>query len=114
QLGLLASLPPFFGALAQVFSLRMLQQVRSRRFLIISGVRLQALSFLPLLFLPFIFPHGPRAVPFLIMFVMLYHAGGGFAVPIWSSLIGDLIPADLRGRFFGFRNQRAGFCSLLA
>jgi hypothetical protein len=29
-------------------------------------------------------------------------------LPVWSSLIGDLVPAGIRGRFFGRRNRATG------
>jgi MFS family permease len=113
QIGLLAALPPFFGSLCQLFSLTFLDVLKSRRFLIVAGARLQAFV-LPLIsILPFLVSDSRDAVPFLIIFALLYQGALGMTMPLWSSLIGDLVPAELRGRFFGFRNQRAGICSLL-
>ena len=36
------------------------------------------------------------------------------AAPAWSSLIGDLVPENQRGRYFGRRNRSIGFVSFVA
>lgn len=114
QIGILAALPPIVGAFAQVFSLKVLEHIRSRRFLVVSGARMQASSLILLVLLPFVVTDPSLAVPALIVFVMLYQASAGLTLPLWNSLIGDLVPAERRGRFFGFRNQRAGISTFLA
>lgn len=114
QIGILSALPPLFAAFCQLFSLKALENTKSRRFLIVSGSRLQALIFIPIMLLPFLFDTYEEAVPVLIFSVLFYHGTFGFTVPVWNSLIGDLIPADYRGRFFGLRNQRMGLCTFLA
>lgn len=114
QIGLLSALPPFLGACAQLLSVRLLDFIPSRRQLIVFGARLQALSLLPIALLPFLFADTRDAAPWLIGLVIIYHMAVGIAAPIWSSLIGDLVPFELRGRFFAFRNQRAGIATLAA
>ncbi len=114
QIGLLSALPPFLGACAQILSVRLLDFIPSRRQLIVFGAKLQAFALLPLALLPFLFSDTQNAAPWLIATVIVYHMAVGIAAPIWSSLIGDLVPLDLRGRFFAFRNQRAGIATLLA
>ncbi len=114
QIGILSALPPLFAAFCQLFSLRALENTKSRKFLIISGSKLQALVFIPIILLPFLFDTSEEAVPVLIFSVLFYYGTFGFTVPVWNSLIGDLIPAEYRGRFFGLRNQRMGFCTFLA
>src|SRR5262249_42640337 len=43
-----------------------------------------------------------------------YHASGAISSPVWNSLIGDLVPDESRGRFFGYRNQQANIIMVLA
>ncbi|MFN8392222.1 MAG: MFS transporter [Bdellovibrionota bacterium] len=114
QIGLLAALPPFFGSLCQLFSLTFLEVLKSRKFLIVAAARLQAIVLPLIAILPFLVNDTKDAVPFLIIFVLFYQGAFGLTMPLWNSLIGDLIPAELRGRFFGYRNQRAGITSFLA
>ncbi len=114
QIGLLAALPPFFGSICQLFSLTILEVLKSRRFLIVVAARLQAVILPLIALLPFVVGSPTDAVPFLIILVLCYQGALGLTMPLWNSLIGDLVPAELRGRFFGFRNQRAGISSLCA
>ena len=114
QIGILSALPPFLGACAQMLSVKLLDFIPSRRKMIVVGARLQAFSLLPMALLPFLFDDMSSAAPWLIGLVLVYHMAVGIAAPIWSSLIGDLVPHELRGRFFAFRNQRAGVATLIA
>jgi MFS family permease len=45
---------------------------------------------------------------------MLYQGTNGTVVPAWNSLIGDLIPARTRGRFFGRRNRSTGISTFIS
>ncbi|MCO6430746.1 MAG: MFS transporter [Deltaproteobacteria bacterium] len=117
QVGLLTSLPPLIGALCQSLSLWTMEKFTSRRRLIALGAMAQALVWLPIAALPFLFDeNSATAVNVLILLVALYHIAFQSTVPIWNSLIGDLVPIETRGSFFGFRNRRTGlltFTSLL-
>jgi MFS family permease len=62
--------------------------------------------------LPILFPE--HAVPLLIVCVILYHAAGHLATPQWSSMIGDLVPEQSRGRFFAERTRLASVMSFIA
>lgn len=54
------------------------------------------------------------AVPFLVgehyyfavylMFYLIAFSANGIATVIWTSLIADMVPAQVRGQYFGFRN----------
>ncbi|MBP9837935.1 MAG: MFS transporter [Proteobacteria bacterium] len=113
QIGILTALPAFFSAFTQLFSLKALNFVPSRKFLIVTGTQLQAIILIPILLLPFFFKDSTDAIPLLICLIMLHQGALGFTVPIWNSLIGDLIPAHIRGRYFGLRNQMSGITSFI-
>lgn len=103
QIGLLASVPPLLGSLAQLLSAWLGRATRSRKTIVLAGASLQAFAWLPILLLPLAFPQ--QAVPLLIGSVVLYHFGAHLAAPQWSSLMGDLVPERRRGRFFGLRTR---------
>ncbi len=115
QVGLLATLPQLFGAIMQWFGALKLDRFRSRRRWVMAGAFIQALTFIPMALLPFVFGKGPLApILFLLALIMVYQGANGTVVPAWNSLIGDLIPAGVRGRFFGHRNRLTGMSTFTA
>ena len=103
QIGLLASLPPLLGSLAQLVSAWLGRLTGKRKPIILAGAGLQALAWLPIMVLPLFFPSA--AVPLLIVSVIIYHCGAHLAAPQWASLMGDLVPIKRRGRFFARRTR---------
>lgn len=114
QIGLLATLPQLLGAIMQWVGAVAVEGFQSRRAAIVTGVTVQALALLPIALVPFVFGRGVGSAFALIAFVAVYHCAHGFAIPIWNSLIGDLVPADIRGRFFGRRNRLNGISTFAA
>lgn len=113
QIALLASLPQMVGAFFQFISVKLLNILRSRKKIILSGVIGQALAWLFILSTPLV----PErfAVSWLIASVISYFILGSFANPAWNSLMGDLVNSNQRGRYFGRRNgvmSIAAFASL--
>lgn len=114
QIGLLATLPQLIGAVMQWASALGMDRFKSRRRIIVASVFCQALVWIPMGLLPFLVNRSQYAVYLLIVLAVLHHATAGFSLPVWNSLIGDLVPADIRGRFFGHRNRIKGMYSFLA
>jgi MFS family permease len=114
QVGLLATLPQLFGAVMQWASAQALDRFHRRRVVLTIGASLQALLWVPVALLPFYFGKGGMPVAFLMGFLILYHGISGTLAPVWNSLIGDLVPPDIRGRFFGNRNRLTGMGSFFA
>jgi MFS family permease len=112
QVALIATLPPLLGSLAQLLSAWLVRRLRQRKRLILAGASLQALVWLPLLLLPLLYPG--QAILLLVVCTTLYHASGNFAVPLWISLMGDLVPERKRGRYFGRRTRLATMTAFLA
>jgi MFS family permease len=116
QVGLLATLPQLFGAVMQWVGALNMDRFRSRRKVILAGAATQAATFIPMALLPFLFGSGSPSVLYLLALMIVYQGASGSTVPVWNSLIGDLVPANIRGRFFGHRNRLTGmgtFISLL-
>lgn len=112
QVAMLATLPPLLASLAQPLSVWFGRRLRRRKPVILAGACIQALVWVPLMLLPLRFPE--QAVPILIACITLYHMGGNLAAPLWSSLMGDLVPDRKRGRFFGRRTRLATISAFLA
>ncbi|MEK7309527.1 MAG: MFS transporter [Planctomycetota bacterium] len=108
-IGFLAAIPPAVGTVAQLISVDILDQHRKRKSLIIPGVVIQMIMWLPIFLLPLIFRDiGPVL---LIIGMAIYTAAGQFTVPAWNSLMGDLTEPDKRGKYFAQRNRLASIFS---
>jgi MFS family permease len=81
-----------------------MDRIRSRRKVILTGAFTQALTLVPIGLLPFLFGMGSPAIFYLLALLTAYHGANGLVIPVWNSLIGDLVPPEIRGRFFGHRN----------
>ena len=114
QIGLLATLPQFIGAIWQTVAVFFLRFFRSRRAPIVLSACVNAAVWPLLAAVPFVFGPGETGATVLIGLMIIYHAAGNFGAPLWNSLIGDLVPPSSRGRFFGLRNKLTGGCTFLA
>lgn len=112
HIAFLASVPALLGSFAQLFSAWLGHRLGHRKPIIIAGVTMQALAWLPMIWLPYFFPD--YAVPLLLGFVVLYYAGANIASPGWLSLMGDLVPEDQRGRYFGHRSRAMNLTTFIA
>lgn len=112
QVSLLAAAPPLLGALSQLLAAWLSARYGSRRPMILAGALLHALTWFPIIWLPYFFPE--YAVPVLIACIACYHGWVGLGAPLWSSLMGDLVPERKRGRFFGWRNRLMSVTNFVA
>jgi MFS family permease len=74
-------------------------------------VFLHAIMFIPILLIPFII-HSSQ-VWWLIAFVTVSTVFGAIANPAWGSMMADLVPIRLRGRYFSSRGRIAGIITLV-
>jgi MFS family permease len=114
QVGLLATLPQLFGAAMQWASASLMDRFRSRRSFIFRGAFFQALLWIPIALLPFFAGRREQSVLILLGLLLLYSGTNGALVPVWNSLIGDLVPPGIRGLFFGNRNRLTGMGTFIA
>lgn len=109
QLGTLSTLPPLVGAFAQTIGMRLAERVPSRRGIIVKCIYLQAslCALFGIVGLPFLADNLSKSAIFsvLIALASLYHITIGLIAPLWTSLVGDLVPPAQRGEFFGYRNR---------
>lgn len=103
QIGVLSSLPPLAGAIFQLFSPKAIDWMKSRKNVILIAAFLQAVMWLPILFIPLLLKS--FQVDMIILFFTLYAIFGSFAAPAWMSWMGDLVPENQRGTYFGLRTK---------
>ncbi|MEK6852656.1 MAG: MFS transporter [Nanoarchaeota archaeon] len=110
QVGLLTSVSNLVGPLFQLVGLKILKRGVSRKKLVLISVLLHALILIPILLVPFIFKS--YRIEILIALFMLYAIFAHFSGPLWASWMGDLVPSQIRGQYFGYRNRVAGIITL--
>ncbi len=111
QVSLLSSIPNFIMALSQLIAPRIVEKVGSRKGLILPAVFIHALLWLPIMFIPYLFPE--QEIGWLVGFVTLSTVFGSLGNPAWGSLMTDLVPEGMRGRYFGLRGRICGFVALV-
>ncbi|MDP4597862.1 MAG: MFS transporter [Pseudomonadales bacterium] len=114
QVGLLAALPPLLAAFTQMLAVVLGQLLGVRKGIIVAGASIQIVGLLAIACLPSLFP--AWSFPLLLLSVILYFSGANLGAPLWGSLMGVLVPENVRGRFFSRRTRLssvASFSSLL-
>ena len=110
QIGLLSSAPNLATAFSQLAAPMLSEKVGSRKGFILRMAFIQALLWAPVLLIPYLFPG--QKVWWLIGFFTLSTVVGAMTSPAWGSLMGDLVPAEMRGRYFGLRGRICGIVTL--
>lgn len=115
QIGFLSSFTGLVSPLSQVLGSRLMEKY-SRKRLVTIFVALQALMFLPLIFLAILLWRSLflSYLPiFLIAFYSIFSIFGSLASPAWFSLMGDIVPEKIRGRYWSSRNRICGTVALI-
>lgn len=108
--GALAALPNLAASLFHLVSCSWALRLKSRRRFIVLGALTQAGLLLPIALLPAV--SWPHPVTLFVSLVVLLATAGAMIGPAWGSLMTDHIPANERGRYFGWRNQRLGIVTV--
>ena len=112
QIGFLSAIPALLGSSTQLLSAWIGQRTGHRKRIVLTGITLQALMWLPIMVLPYLFPQDAGMV--IVLCIVLYCGGNNLAAPLWGSLLGDLVPEDRRGRYFGRRSRIMNFANFIA
>jgi len=116
QVGILSSFSTFLYQLSQLFGVKMMEKY-SRKKIVLYFVFLQALTWL--------FVAGIAiavwknlfvncSIWLLIIFYSLLMAFGGISHPPWFSWMGDLVPKEKKGAYFGKRNKIISSIGIIA
>jgi MFS family permease len=111
QIGYLSSLPNFANTIIQLIAPFLSERVKSRKAFLLPFVLTQAILWLPILAIPFLFK--TNQFWWLLAFMTLSTAANALTGPPWSSMMADLVPTEIRGHYFGERNRIMNFVTLL-
>ncbi|MGF7050275.1 MFS family permease [Paenibacillus sp. DS2015] len=89
--------------IAQIFIAFMIQRLKSRKWAFVIFASLHRLLWSATGLIPFLFPKEWWVPVFIIVYFSAFMANAVGGV-IWTSLISDMVPAAVRGRYFGIRN----------
>lgn len=98
--GLIATAPLLAGGVLQLVAPRAIARMRSLRHWVTGCVIVQALAFVPLLIVALF---GGPATPVVFASAALYWAAGMAASAGWNPWMARVVPARIRGKFFGRR-----------
>ncbi|MEI7961349.1 MAG: MFS transporter [archaeon] len=112
QIGFLTALPAFLAAWFQLGSIRILEFYKKKKQIVFFSVFVQALSWLAIAALPFIFQS--NQVTWLIAIATAGTVIGSLGMPFWQSWMRSLTPRELLGEYFGMRNAIIGFIVFLS
>jgi MFS family permease len=110
EIGLLAALP-FLAQAAQPLS-SLFPHVKERRKPIsLLGVTLGRQAWL--LAIPLFFVKGDWVLPAFLFVITLSSVANMLVAPVWLGWISDIVPRDIRGRFFGARSAGVAITTLV-
>ncbi len=106
QIGLLSGIPNGMMSIAQLFAPILSEKLGSRKGLVMLMAFFHALMWVPILLIPYIF--STNQVMWLITFMSLSTIFDATSQPAWGSMMADLVPEEIRGKYFGRRNRISG------
>jgi MFS family permease len=116
QIGFLSSFASLLSPISQIYGSKLMERVSRKRMIVIS-VFMHAFMWLPIIFLSLFFWKNmftANLPVILIIFYSLFAIFGSVAGPAWFSLMGDLVPEKIRGKYFSKRNKIAEAIALLS
>ncbi len=110
QIGFLVAIPNLLGSFSQFLAVKVVEVMGSRLRFLIQATLLQAFFLIPIALLPlFKMPH---CILWLIFLVTAFRVAGNLIGTVWGSLASDYLPAEERGKYFGWRSKLAGFAGV--
>jgi len=111
QLGLLTAIANVIPG--ELFTAKAMEKY-SRKQILLFGVLIQAMLWLPIALISVVFLKSPSLAPLLlIIFYTAYAFFGWFLGPAWSSWMKSLTEGKEKGKYFGMRNRISGFAGLI-
>ncbi|MDD5225897.1 MAG: MFS transporter, partial [Candidatus Omnitrophica bacterium] len=111
EIGLLVAVPTLVSSVIQLWASKAVELIGSRLRCLVSSTAGQAFCLLPIAFLPFL--TGAWRIGAFITFVTFFRIFGSLISTVWGSLTSDYLPANERGRYFGWRSRIVGIAGIL-
>lgn len=112
EIGLLTSVQNLAAILSQLPGARLTRSMTRKKIWLLSTV-LSRIFLIPLIFIGLFFSASTE-IWILIILLGLVSFFSNMRGPAWSSMMGDIVPQERRGRYFGKRNMIIGFAGMVA
>lgn len=113
QIGSLASISSFLAMLAPLIGAQWTAELGKRKPVFMISLALQFFMLLLAVLAPFVLS-GTVLVTVLIGLMALRAGVGGLGGPAWTSLAGDIVPLERRGRYFSSRKTVMSITTMIA
>lgn len=112
EIGLLSAVQNLAHTVAQIPGARLTERYSRKGIWMVSQLMSKILLWIPIALLPFF----PLDNPVMILIVLMAGIAffSGLRAPAWASLMGDLVPLSIRGKYFGMRNMITGIAGISA
>lgn len=115
QIGLIAAVTALLGGVMQLPITVITEGRWSRKYWCVLSSLVARGLWIPIALIPF-YASGQRAIWLFVALIALRSLGSALGLPAWTTLVADIVPRGLRGRFFSYRNilvNMAGLVSVL-
>ena len=114
QIGLVTAAGNLLGALSLFPGARLVERLGKRKSVVVwSGGGFSRIILLMMALFPFFIGQPVIAIGFIILLNGLRAFSGNLANPAWTSMVADLVPNTMRGRYFSSRNMAMGIAALV-
>ncbi len=103
QIGLALAIPPLANLVQVIVAIYMNKFKDRKKFLVVFGGA-HRIIWVSTGMIPFIFPHESWVIIYIIIYFISF-ISASITTVIWTSLIADVVPPQVRGRYFGIRNM---------
>ncbi|MGG6311295.1 MFS transporter [Paenibacillus macerans] len=102
QIGFVLAITTFVN-IAQIAVAFLIQRLTSRKWALVLFIGVHRILWTSTGLVPFLFPHAYWVPAFIGLYIaaFIFNTVGAM---LWNSLISDIVPARVRGRYFGIRN----------
>src|SRR3989344_1179134 len=104
-------IPQLAGAFMQLFAARIVEIVRDRKKILVYSSFIHALLWIPMLLIPYATPNQKYLI---IVYMALQTIVSNLMNPVGNAFLGDIVPVNERGRFFGLRNKVVGISTFIS
>ncbi len=114
QIGLVTAAGNLLGAISLFPGAQLVERFGQRKAVVVwSGGGFSRIVLLAMALFPFLITQPALAVGLIVLFNGLRAFSGNLANPAWTSMVADLVPSPMRGRYFSSRNVAMGVAALV-
>lgn len=107
---------PFLGGIFQIFASYVLEKTGKRKLIFLISAYIHRLIWIPIVLIPLVVSQENKGMAlFLItVFITLYSMANSVVVISYSSWMGDIVPENIKGSFFGKRMAISAITGIIA